>query len=61
MEFTIEEIQEGILLRPAKPLPASELDNVVGSLKWTGKRRTIAEMDEGVRKAILERHARGRY
>jgi hypothetical protein len=61
MEFTVEETKEGLLLRPAKPFPPSKLEDVIGSLKYTGKAKTIAEMDEGVRKAILERHARGRY
>jgi AbrB family looped-hinge helix DNA binding protein len=61
MEFTVEETGDGVLLRPARRFPETTLDQVVGCLRYKGKRKTLAEMDEGVARAIKERHDRGRY
>ena len=61
-EFTVEETREGVLLRPAKPFPGkAKLEDVFGCLKYTGKAKTIAEMDQGIVDEVKRRHARGRY
>jgi AbrB family looped-hinge helix DNA binding protein len=59
--FTIEETKEGILLRPAKLVPRTTLEQVAGILKYKGKPKTIAEMDAGIARMVKLRHARGRY
>src|ERR1700733_4872436 len=41
-EFTIEEIDNGILLRPVTRFPASGLDEVAGCLRSKGKPKTLA-------------------
>ena len=60
-EFTVEETREGILLRPARLFPKTTLDQVVGCLRYKGKAKTLKEMDDGIRRAVMERHDRGRY
>lgn len=60
-EFTVEDRPDGILLRPMKRFPPSRLEDVVGCLPYKGKPITDEEMKAGIRKMILERHARGRY
>jgi AbrB family looped-hinge helix DNA binding protein len=61
-ELEIENTKAGVLLRPKKRLfPPTKIDDVFGSLKYTGKPKTIAEMDEGVMEEARRRHARGRY
>ncbi|HUI44041.1 MAG TPA: AbrB/MazE/SpoVT family DNA-binding domain-containing protein [Terriglobia bacterium] len=59
--LAVQEVPGGVLLRPAKPFPPTTFAQVEGSLKSRGRPKTLEEMDEGIRKAIRERHARGRY
>ena len=60
-EFTVEETAEGVLLRPRRRLPKTTLDQVAGSLKWKGKPKTLAEMDEAISIGVKRRHDLGRY
>ena len=59
--FTIEEMGEGILLRPAGRFPRTELDDVVGCLPSKGKPKTIAQMKTAAGHEVIRRHDRGRY
>lgn len=60
-EFTVEETREGILLRPARRLPRTTLDQVAGCLRWTGKPKTLAQMDQAIAREVKRRHDLGRY
>ena len=64
-EFTVEETPEGILLRPARRLPRTTLDQVAGCLrpfiKSRGKPKTLAQMDKAIGREIKRRHDLGRY
>ena len=60
-EFVVEELPDGIMLRPLKPFAPSHLEDVAGSLRYTGKAKTVAQMDEAIRTEVKRRHARGRY
>jgi AbrB family looped-hinge helix DNA binding protein len=60
-ELVVEEVPGGVLLRPAKPFAPTTFDQVRGILKYTGRPKTLKEMDEGIKRMIRERHARGRY
>jgi AbrB family looped-hinge helix DNA binding protein len=46
--FVVEEVDQGLLLKPRKPFAATGLDAVAGSLPYAGRAKTIEEMDEGV-------------
>ena len=60
-KFTVEETGDGILLRPARSFPPSTLDEIVGFLKYKGKPKTLAQMDDAITQMVKERHDRGRY
>ncbi len=60
-EFTIEKTADGILLRPAPSFPITKLDDVAGCLRYTGKPKTLKQMDDAVQKEVKLRHDRGRY
>lgn len=47
-EFVLEERPEGLLLKPRKPFPASQLGEVVGCLPYAGTAKTIEEMDQAI-------------
>ncbi len=53
--LSVENLPEGVLLRPVKPFAETRLDQVIGSAGYKGPRRTLADME----KAIL-REARKR-
>jgi AbrB family looped-hinge helix DNA binding protein len=60
-EFAVEETREGILLRPARPFPKTTLDQVVGCLRYKGKAKTLKQMENAIRREVMDRHDRGRY
>lgn len=60
-EFIVEATKEGVLLRPVKPFLPTRIEDVMGCLKYTGKPKTIAEMDQAIIDEIRLRHARGEY
>ena len=61
-ELEIENTKDGVLLRPKKSFfPPTKIDAVFGCLKYTGKAKTIAEMDQGIMDEVKRRHASGRY
>jgi AbrB family looped-hinge helix DNA binding protein len=60
-EFTVEETDEGILLRPATRFPITHIDEVAGCLRRSGKAKTLAQMRSAVGREVTRRHDRGRY
>ncbi len=61
MEFTVEETNDGILLRPAGRFPVTEIDEVAGCLRSHAKAKTLAQMDEAISREVTQRHGSGRY
>lgn len=60
-EFTIEELRDGILLRPAVRFPETDLGQVTGCLRSERKSKTPAQMRTAIRREVMRRHDRGRY
>jgi AbrB family looped-hinge helix DNA binding protein len=56
--LTVEETDDGVLLRPAPAFPETRPEDVFGALPWKGKPKSIAEMDAGVLAEARRRHAR---
>jgi AbrB family looped-hinge helix DNA binding protein len=60
-EFTLEETGEGLLLRPATRIEETALKDVAGCLRFTGRRKTIAQMNAAAAKEVKRRRDAGRY
>jgi AbrB family looped-hinge helix DNA binding protein len=60
-EFRIESYEDGIVLRPVKPFPATQLEDVAGSVRYEGPRRSLEDMEKAIAKGVKERRDRGRY
>jgi len=60
-EFMVEDTTAGVLLRPAKPFPPTRIEDVAGCLRYTGKPKTLAQMDSAIKTEVKARRARGRY
>jgi AbrB family looped-hinge helix DNA binding protein len=56
--LTVEDTDEGVLLRAAPLFAPTEIDAVFGSLRFAGKAKTVEEMDAAVA-AEARRRARG--
>jgi AbrB family looped-hinge helix DNA binding protein len=56
--LTVEETAEGVLLKPASAFAETRLEDVFGVLPFSGKPKTLEEMDAGVRAEARRRHAR---
>lgn len=46
--LTVEETEEGVLLKPAPLFAPTEIGSVFGSLAYSGKAKSIEEMDAAV-------------
>jgi AbrB family looped-hinge helix DNA binding protein len=60
-EFAVEEVSEGILLRPLRHFPPTTVDEVFGCLEHTGRAKTLRQMEEAIARGVKARHDRGRY
>jgi AbrB family looped-hinge helix DNA binding protein len=52
--LAIIESGDGILLKPAEPFPATSIAEVAGCLPYTGKTKSLAEMEEAIATGIKE-------
>jgi AbrB family looped-hinge helix DNA binding protein len=60
--LVVEQTADGVLLRPMMTLFApTRPEDVSGCLPYTGRPKSIEEMDAGVAEEARRRHARGRY
>ena len=61
-ELTIEETDEGVLLRRPTRAPATRIEDVYGMLHRPGmKPVSIEDMNAAIGAEVRRRHARGRY
>jgi len=51
IEFVIEDIPNGIMLRPAKSFSPSRLQDVIGCTGYAGPARTLEEMGAAITKS----------
>ena len=55
--LTVEETDDGVLLRRAPLFAPTRLEDVVGALKYTGPAKSIEELDAAVLAEARRRHA----
>jgi len=54
VEFTIEDLSDGIKLRPVKTLEATTVEEVMGCIPYEGPRKTLKDMEEAIAKGAKE-------
>jgi AbrB family looped-hinge helix DNA binding protein len=59
--LSVEETPEGVLLKPAPLFPRTTPEQVFGCLQYSGRPKTLDEMQAGIAAEARRRHARGRY
>jgi hypothetical protein len=50
----VEDTGEGVLLRPKSPFLRTIVEEGVGRLKYSGLPKTLEEMEDAIRKSVLE-------
>jgi AbrB family looped-hinge helix DNA binding protein len=60
-QFAVEEVSEGVLLRPLRSFPPSTFDEVFGCLHSKGRAKTLSQMEKAIATGVRKRHDRGRY
>jgi len=59
--LVVEETADGVLLKREPIFTPTRPEDVRGMLRYTGKPKTLEEMDEAITAEVKRRHARGRY
>ncbi len=51
-ELVAIDTEDGIFLKPKQPFPETSLTNVAGCLPYSGKSKTLDEIDEAIRLSV---------
>jgi AbrB family looped-hinge helix DNA binding protein len=60
-ELAVEVMDGGVFLRARQPFPETTLADVYGCLRYSGKPKSVPEMDRAIAKETRKRRGRGRY
>jgi len=55
-ELVVIEMGDGILLRPRTPFNTTNIRDVASCLKYSGKAKSLDEMEDAIREGISEKH-----
>jgi len=58
-EFVVEPFADGILLRPRKPFPATQLEAGLGCAGYSGPAKDLAELKQGLLEAVRRQWQKG--
>ena len=53
-ELVVVDVGDGILFKPKSPFKETNINDVASSLKFTGKTRSLEDMDEAIRKGVRD-------
>jgi len=53
-ELVVVDVGDGILFKPKSPFKETNINEVASSLKFTGKTRSLDDMDEAIRKGVRD-------
>ena len=59
-QFVVEEVPEGIILKPKKPFPPTTLEEGLGCTGYRGPARTVTEMKESIDADVRKKWRRSR-
>ena len=57
-ELLVQGTKDGVLLKPKKPFVENTLSEVAGCLAFSGKAKSIKEMEEGIKKGAVTKYGR---
>jgi AbrB family looped-hinge helix DNA binding protein len=54
LEFVLEDTGDGIKLIPLKPFKATSIEDVLGCVGYSGRKKSLKDMDEAIEKGARE-------
>ena len=54
LEFLIENVDDGIKLKPIKPYEETKIEQVIGCVGYEGPRKSLKEMEDAIAKGAKE-------
>jgi AbrB family looped-hinge helix DNA binding protein len=48
VEFVVEDVGEGVLLKPLKPFKSTRIDEVIGCTGYKGPMKTLEDMEQAI-------------
>lgn len=54
LEFAIEDVGDGIKLKPIKPYRETEIDEVIGCVGYEGPKKSLKDMEAAIAKGAKE-------
>ncbi len=54
-ELVVIDVGDGVLLKAKKPFVETSIDEVASCLPYSGKAKTLDEMDEAIRQGVKDR------
>ena len=60
-EFVVEQVNDGVLLRPVKAVQTGSVKELLGCTGYQGPARSLGQMQEAIARGVKDRHARGRH
>lgn len=58
-EFEVESTSDGVRLRAKAPFPRTDLAHVFGSVRHSGPKKTLEQMDDGIGTLVARQYRRG--
>jgi len=54
IEFLIEELEDGVKLKPVKPFEETSIKDVLGCVNYDGPKKTLKDMESAIEKGAKE-------
>lgn len=61
MDFIVTELENAILLTPVKSFEKSTVQELLGCVGYKGKKKTLQQMEEGIKQGAKEHGSRDRH
>ncbi|MBU0767932.1 MAG: AbrB/MazE/SpoVT family DNA-binding domain-containing protein [Proteobacteria bacterium] len=54
LEFIVEDIGNGIILKPVKPYAETKIEDVLGCVEYKGPKKTLKDMESAIAKGVKD-------
>ena len=55
LEFVVEDVGDGVLLKPLTPYASTEINDVLGCVRYKGSRKTLKDMEAAIKQGAREK------
>ncbi|MCA9411984.1 MAG: AbrB/MazE/SpoVT family DNA-binding domain-containing protein [Candidatus Omnitrophica bacterium] len=52
--FSLEDTEQGLIVRPLTPYPGTQVDDLIGCVGYRGPEKSLSDMEKGIRKGAKE-------